>query len=169
MPRVILVDENDTEIGTEEKIKAHEKGLLHRAFSIFIFNSKKELLLQQRALSKYHSAGLWTNTCCSHPSPNELTLRAAHRRLQEEMGFDTDLKELFSFTYNVAMQNGLIEHEFDHVFLGFYEGKVVTNPAEVERFLWINRQALEEKIKKEAHTFTPWFLLCYSNVMNYLD
>jgi len=119
---VVLVDENDNEIGVEEKINAHRKGLLHRAFSIFVFNSKNELLLQKRAADKYHSGGLWSNTCCSHPRPGENLKDAAHRRLQEEMGFDCSLREVFSFLYKKSFDNGLTEHELDHVFFGKFDG-----------------------------------------------
>ncbi|MEK7619489.1 MAG: isopentenyl-diphosphate Delta-isomerase, partial [Patescibacteria group bacterium] len=125
----ILVDETDHEIGTEEKMATHERGLLHRAFSVFVFNASGELLLQQRAFEKYHSAGLWTNTCCSHPRPGEETLAAAYRRLQEEMGFDCPLNEMFTFRYLAPFPNGLTENEVDHVFFGMYDGPVNPNPA----------------------------------------
>jgi isopentenyl-diphosphate Delta-isomerase len=128
---VILVDEQDVEIGSMEKLEVHQKGLLHRAFSVFVFNDKQELLLQQRALEKYHSPALWTNTCCSHPSPGETTISAARRRLQEEMGFDTELDFAFHFTYKAEFENGLTEHEFDHVFIGTFNDHFIPNPAEV--------------------------------------
>lgn len=165
---LILVDEHDNQIGTEEKLKAHVDGSLHRAFSIFIFNNKKELLLQKRAFTKYHCPGLWTNTCCSHPRPNETTMAAAHRRLQEEVGFNTDLQEIFSFIYNVPLSNGLIEHEFDHVFIGVYEGAIEPNPEEVDQTRWISHDALEFEVKNNPEAFTPWFLLCYSKVIHML-
>src|SRR3989344_7340032 len=117
---IILVDENDNQIGIEEKIKAHLDGKLHRAFSIFVFNNKGELLIQQRALDKYHSAGLWTNTCCSHPKPEEQIIEAGHRRLKEEMEFDCELNEAFSFKYKAVFDNGLTENEYDHVLIGYY-------------------------------------------------
>src|SRR4030042_2763439 len=125
MEKIILVDENDREIGTEEKLKTHEQGKLHRAFSIFVFNSKGELLLQRRAKGKYHSGGLWTNTCCSHPREGEKLEEAVHRRLKQEMGLDCPLKEAFSFIYKVRFENGLFEHELDHVFIGRVDGKPV--------------------------------------------
>ena len=140
---VILVDENDQEIGSMEKQEAHEKGLLHRAFSVFVFNENKELLLQQRALTKYHSAGLWTNTCCSHPRIGETIEQAAHRRLTEEMGFDCELITKTSFIYKAAFENGLTEHEFDHVLVGNFNGEISFNPTEVKNFKWINLEELQ--------------------------
>ena len=122
--KVILVNEHDDMVGIMDKMEAHQQGLLHRAFSIFIFNTKGEMLLQQRAFSKYHSGGLWTNACCSHPLPGEKTEDAAQRRLKEEIGFETSLEKIFDFVYKAAFENGLTEHEFDHVFAGEYEGKV---------------------------------------------
>ena len=129
--QLILVDEQDNPIGTCEKMEAHRKGLLHRAFSVFIFDAQGRMLLQQRALSKYHSGGLWTNACCSHPFPGEDNLTAATRRLQEELGFTTSLRKAFDFYYRAAFDNGLTEHEFDHVFVGQYEGTLEVNPQEV--------------------------------------
>src|SRR6186713_1579239 len=119
--KVILVSEHDDMVGIMDKMEAHKQGLLHRAFSVFIFNSKGEMLLQQRAFNKYHSGGLWTNACCGHPSPGEQTVAAARRRLMEEMGFTTGLEELFDFTYQHAFENGLTEHEYDHVFAGTWD------------------------------------------------
>ena len=124
LEEVVLVNEKDEAIGTMEKMAAHEKALLHRAFSVFVFNKNGDLLMQQRAHSKYHSGGLWTNTCCSHPRPGEHVADAANRRLQEEMGFTTSLNKAFDFTYKAAFDNGLTEHEFDHVFIGIYEGPI---------------------------------------------
>jgi len=154
---VILVSEDDIAIGIMEKIEAHQKGLLHRAFSIFIFNEKKELLLQQRALTKYHSSGLWTNTCCSHPRPNETTLQAANRRLNEEMGINTELIFKDFFTYKTTFDNGLTEHEFDHVYFGTFNNNPIINTDEVDSYLWINIEALKEKIKLSPNEFTSWF------------
>ena len=128
---VAIVDENDNEIGEEEKIKALREGKLHRAFSIFVFNSKGQMLIQKRAKEKYHSGGLWTNTCCSHPRPGEPIEKAAHRRLKEEMGFDCEIKEIFSFTYRVKFDNNLFENEYDHAFLGKFDGKPMPNSKEV--------------------------------------
>ena len=124
MEQVILVNEQDEQTGVMEKMEAHQKALLHRAFSVFIFNDKGELLLQQRASDKYHSGGLWTNTCCSHPNPDEETITAAQRRLKEEMGFTTKLSKAFDFIYKSEFSNGLTEHEFDHVFTGYYNGEI---------------------------------------------
>ena len=131
---VILVDEGDNEIGYLDKLEAHQKGILHRAFSILIFNSAGELLLQKRAADKYHSAGLWTNTCCSHPKPNETVANVATRRLQEEMGFVTSVHPAFQFLYKANFENGLTEHEYDHVFIGTYNGAINLNTEEVENY-----------------------------------
>jgi len=156
MEKVILVNKKDKEIGIEEKMKAHKEGKLHRSFSIFIFNSKGELLIQQRAKSKYHSPLLWSNTCCSHPRPNEKLIQAAKRRLKEEMGIECDLKEIFSFIYR-AKSGKWIEHEFDHVFLGKFDGNPKPNKKEVEGFKWINLQALKREMKKHPRKYTFWF------------
>jgi len=154
---VILVDEFDNAVGVMEKLEAHEKGALHRAFSIFIFNDKGELLLQQRALNKYHSAGLWTNTCCSHPRPNEDTLVAANRRLIEEMGFETILTHKTQFIYKTVFDNNLTEHEFDHVFYGTYSKKPTINLNEVEDFVWMAPEKIIAQIKSDPNKFTSWF------------
>ena len=156
MEKVILVDKKDEKVGIEEKIKAHQEGKLHRSFSIFIFNSKGELLIQQRAKSKYHSPLLWSNTCCSHPRPNEKLIEAAKRRLKEEMGVETDLKEIFSFIYR-AKSREWIEHEFDHVFLGKFDGNPKPNKKEVEDFKWINLPDLKKDIKEHPRKYTFWF------------
>ncbi len=155
--KVILVDKNDKEIGVEEKIRAHQEGKLHRAFSIFVFNSKRELLLQKRAKAKYHSGGLWTNTCCSHPTPKESMKEAIHRRLKEEMGFNCDLKKVSSFVYKVNLDNDLSEHELDHVFIGTFDGKPVPNPEEVEGWRWANTEELEKDIRENPNKYTFWF------------
>ncbi len=154
---VILVDELDNEIGLEEKIKAHKRGLLHRAFSIFIFNKKGELLLQQRAKSKYHSGGLWTNTVCSHPLPNEDIFNSTKRRLNEEMGFSVEVREIFSFIYKSEYENGLTEYEYDHVFIGYYDNDPIINKEEVEDFKWITIESLEKDIKENPKNYTTWF------------
>jgi isopentenyl-diphosphate delta-isomerase len=154
---VVLVDENDKEIGTEEKIEAHREGRLHRAFSIFIFNSDGEMLLQRRAYSKYHSGGLWTNTCCSHPRMSETTAEAAHRRLKEELGFDCELKELGHFIYKAKLDHGLTEHELDHVFVGSYDGVLKPSKNEVSEIMWIKTSALRERLRKNPGDFTEWF------------
>ena len=166
--KVILVDENDKEIGTEEKIKAHQEGKLHRAFSIFVFNSRNELLLQKRARTKYHSGGLWTNTCCSHPRPGEVLKEAVHRRLKEEMGFDCQLEEVFSFIYQTKFGNDLFEHEYDHVFLGRFDGQPVLNPQEAEDWQWIGLEELERDIKENPEKYTYWFKIALPKLVSYL-
>src|SRR5687768_1222605 len=133
---VILVNERDEAIGKMEKMEAHRKALLHRAFSVFIFNSNGDMLLQQRADNKYHSAGLWTNACCSHPLPGEETASAAARRLHEELGFSTPLRKAFTFTYRSDFENGLTEHEIDHVFTGIFDGEVFPNESEVKNYTY---------------------------------
>lgn len=163
---LILVDENDNEIGTMPKLEAHQKGLLHRAFSIVISNSHGELLIHQRAMGKYHSEGLWTNTCCSHPLPGETVLEAAHRRLQEEMGFDCELKSQFHFIYKSPLDNDLIEHELDHVLTGKFNGIPQPDPEEVSAYRWISIKDLQAEIKRNPENFTVWFQLI---VQNYPD
>lgn len=153
----ILVDENDLEIGREEKLKTHQLGLLHRAFSIFIFNDNNELLLQKRADSKYHSPGLWTNTCCSHPQPGETVLEAGERRLMEEMGFSTDLVECFSFIYQAKVGEDLVEHEFDHVLFGRYNAHWNYNLSEVSDARFISIEDLSDEIENHPEFFTEWF------------
>jgi len=165
---IILVDKNDRQTGTMEKMEAHEKAELHRAFSIFVFNSKKEMLIQQRAKGKYHCAGLWTNTCCSHPRPGETTETAAHRRLKEEMGFDTGLKEITSFIYKAPFENGLTEHEFDHVFIGTYDGKVKPNKEEVCNWKFIELKNLLEDVKSHPENYTPWFKIILKKVIKHI-
>lgn len=162
---VILVDEKDTPIGLMEKMEAHRKGALHRAFSVFIFNSKGELLLQQRALDKYHSAGQWTNTCCSHPRDGESTLEAANRRLDEEMGLAGDLEYRFHFQYKAAFENGLIEHEIDHVYFGYTDAVPQLNPEEVAAYRYVNLPELQQSIKNQPELYTPWFKLCFDKVV----
>jgi len=155
--QVILVNELDEEIGLMEKLEAHQKGLLHRAFSVFIFNSNNELLLQQRALHKYHSAGLWTNTCCSHPKSGETNLEAANRRLKEEMGFSTDIKLLNSFIYKAEFDNSMIEHEFDYVFTGYFDGTPNINLDEVAHYKWMSIADVKSDIKTNPMLYTAWF------------
>jgi isopentenyl-diphosphate delta-isomerase len=158
---VILVDEQDRELGTLEKMEAHQKALLHRAISVFIINTKGEWLLQQRTLDKYHSKGLWTNTCCSHPMPGETTLQAAHRRLHEEMGLQSDLKEVFSFSYIQELENGLTEHEYDHVFVGVTDDLPEPHPDEVMDFKYISYSDLKKDIVQNPQNYTVWFRLIY--------
>lgn len=154
---VILVNETDEVIGYMKKMEAHTMGLLHRAFSILVFDSESRLLLHQRAKSKYHSGGLWTNTCCSHQHADEDTLTAAHRRLLEEMGFDCDLTEKFSFLYRSEMESGLVEHEFDHVLIGHYDGTVDLNPHEVESYEWLSWEEIRERLENNPEQYTSWF------------
>jgi len=154
---VILVNEKDEAIGRMEKLEAHEKGLLHRAFSIFVFNSKGELLLQRRAQNKYHSAGLWTNTCCSHPLPGENTGDAARRRLKEEMGFVTELKEFSVFTYKSVFENGLTEHEIDHVFTGVFDADPEINTEEVSEFAYKSLLEIRKELALHPENYTTWF------------
>jgi len=163
---VIIVDENDNEVGIEEKMEAHKEGRLHRAFSIFIFNSNGELLIQKRSRSKYHSGGLWSNTCCSHPKPGESIEDAAHRRLREEMGFDCDLKEVFHFIYRANLNNGLTEYELDHVFIGKYDGEVNPNPSEVEDWRWININDLKKDMEQNPNKYTVWFKIALDRVIS---
>jgi isopentenyl-diphosphate Delta-isomerase len=154
---VILVNENDQEVGQMEKLEAHQKGALHRAFSILIFNSKNELLLHQRADDKYHSGGLWTNTCCSHPRIGEETLDAANRRLNEEMGFNTQLTPAFKFIYIAELDAGLTEHELDHVFIGHFEGDFIPNPKEVQNTKWLSISQIQKEINALPESYTEWF------------
>ena len=165
---VILVNEDDQVIGAIEKIEAHRKALLHRAFSVFIFNKKGEILLHKRAESKYHSAGLWTNACCSHPQPGEDTLYSAIKRLKEEMGFTTILKKAFDFVYQSAFDNGLTEHEFDHVYIGEYEGEIIPNPEEVSEYQFLTIEATAERLKVHPEDFTVWFAIAFPKVEAYL-
>jgi len=154
---VILVNESDEAIGTMEKLEAHKKGILHRAFSVFIFNSKNDLLLQQRAYTKYHSAGLWTNTCCSHPRPGEANLVAAQRRLKEEMGMETELVYKTNFIYKTKFDNDLTEHEFDHVFVGNSDKEPLINGEEVNSYRWLSLDQVKAEIKSKPEEYTSWF------------
>jgi isopentenyl-diphosphate delta-isomerase len=164
LTEVVLVDKNDRQTGSMEKLEAHQRGLLHRAFSIFIFNSKGEFLLQQRATGKYHNGGLWTNSCCSHPLPGEDVLTAARRRLREEMGFETELSPLFNFIYKVSFDNGLTEYEFDHVFTGIYEGNITIDKTEVKDFCFKELKDLKASLQTESLKYTEWFKIALPQV-----
>lgn len=168
MTEVILVDDQDNAIGAMEKMEAHRKALLHRAFSVFIFNGDGQMLLQQRAVTKYHSPGLWTNACCSHPLPGEDTMQAALRRLQEEMGFSTPLQKIFDFVYRTPFDNGLTEYEFDHVFSGTYTGIIVPNPDEVEDYCFKSMQEIKETMEQQPHRYTSWFSIAFPMLEAYL-
>ena len=163
MERVILVDENDHELGTMEKMEAHVRGELHRAFSVLAFNSKGEMLIQKRADCKYHSAGLWTNTCCSHPRPGETIEEAARRRIMEEMGLDLHPERAYSFIYRVELDGGLIENELDHVLTATYDGAPSLNPEEAQDWKYINLAELKTRMKTHPHEFTHWFKLIVSH------
>jgi len=159
---VILVNENDEQIGLMPKLEAHQKAMLHRAFSVFIFNDKEQLLLQKRAASKYHSPNLWTNTCCSHQREGETNIEAGKRRLQEEMGFECDLKEVFSFMYKAPFDNGLTEHELDHVMVGFFKDVPNINEEEVATYKWILLEDVRKDIENQPENYTEWFKIIYN-------
>ena len=163
--KVILVDKNDKEVGSMEKQEAHIKGILHRAFSVFIFNDKNELLLQRRAVNKYHSGGLWTNTCCSHPRQNEKTKEAAKRRLFEEMGMHSTLKKQFDFIYKAKLDNNLYEHEFDHVYFGFSSELPQINLEEVEEYAYKSLGEIAKELKTNPEKYTEWFKICFKEVI----
>ncbi|MDZ7291798.1 MAG: isopentenyl-diphosphate Delta-isomerase [candidate division KSB1 bacterium] len=166
---VILVDQHDRQIGIEEKLKAHREGKLHRAFSVFIFNDRGEMLIQRRALHKYHSPGLWTNACCSHPRPGESIEHAANRRLREEMGLTCKLQKVFHFIYRVEFDNGLIEHEFDYVFIGKYEGtgpdELIPDSEEVADYRWLDVETLRREVKAFPEKYTVWFKMALEQVL----
>jgi len=166
--QVILVNEEDEQIGLIGKQEAHEKALLHRAFSVFIFNDAKELLLQQRALHKYHSPGLWTNTCCSHQRDGESSLEAGRRRLLEEMGFNSELKETISFIYKAPFDNGLTEHEFDHVMVGTFNGIPKINKKEVASWKWMSLENIERDIQENPSEYSAWFKIIFVNFYQHI-
>tara|TARA_B100000927_G_scaffold286793_1_gene278796 strand:+ start:43 stop:555 length:513 start_codon:yes stop_codon:yes gene_type:complete len=168
MDDVILVDKEDNQVGLMQKLEAHQKGLLHRAFSVFIFNSEYKLLLQKRAISKYHSGGLWTNTCCSHPREGEDIIDAANRRLSEEMGIKTSLRKVFEFTYRAELDNNLIENEFDHVLYGVYDHDPILNKEEAEDFKWVDMETLKSDISANSDKYTVWFKIAFDYFYNYL-
>jgi len=165
---VILVDEMDNKTGTMEKLEAHRLGTLHRAVSVFIMNSKGEWLLQKRAFSKYHSGGLWTNTCCGHPRPEETNERAANRRLQEEMGLSAGLKEIFQFNYEEKLDNHLTENEIDHVFLGISDEEPVVNPDEVNEWKYVNYKSLVNDMNQFPENYTVWFKIIMNKVNKHI-
>jgi isopentenyl-diphosphate Delta-isomerase len=162
--QVILVDEHDNDRGFMDKMEAHQKGLIHRAFSIFIFNSQGEMLLQQRALNKYHSAGLWSNSCCSHPYPGEEIKEAATRRLNEELGFETPLEKIFDFIYQVSFENGLVENEFDHVFVGHYDGIIKANSEEINDYAFKSMEQIKLEIENAPEIYTAWFNISFPKI-----
>jgi len=165
MDYVIQVDKNDQFEGIIEKIEAHKKGILHRAVSVLIFNSKGEMLLQKRSVNKYHSGGLWSNAACTHPSPDETTEQASLRRLQEEMGISTDLSHLYSFVYKVNLNNGMIEHEFDHVFIGVTDQKPTLNPEEASAFKYLSIQKIKDEMTDSPANFSAWFKLIFDELI----
>ena len=168
MDKLILVNENDVPSGSIEKMEAHHKALLHRAFSVFIFNNKGEMLLQKRALNKYHSAGLWTNACCSHPYEGQDTRAAAEKRLQEEMGFTTPLTKAFEFIYKAPFENGLTEFEYDHVFTGKYDDSIIPDKSEVEDFCFMGMESIKESIQLHPQKYTVWFKIAFPKMESYL-
>lgn len=167
--KVILVDANDNPIGLMNKLEAHEKAVLHRAFSVFILNDKKELMLQQRAHHKYHSPLLWTNTCCSHQRENETNIQAGTRRLREEMGFVTELKEMFHFIYKAPFDNGLTEHELDHVMIGYYNDVPVINDDEVESWKWMKIEDIKNDMITNPDIYTVWFKIIFEEFYHHFD
>ncbi|WP_343488469.1 isopentenyl-diphosphate Delta-isomerase [Allomuricauda sp. d1] len=166
--RVILVDENDNQIGLMPKLEAHEKAALHRAFSVFVMNDKGETMLQQRAADKYHSPKLWTNTCCSHQREGESNIAAGKRRLKEEMGFETELKELFSFIYKAPFDNGLTEHELDHVMIGYYNNEPNINSDEVADWKWMLPSEIKSDIDEHPEKYTAWFKIIFQRFYDHL-
>ncbi|WP_166965723.1 isopentenyl-diphosphate Delta-isomerase [Yeosuana marina] len=166
---VILVNESDEQIGLMPKMEAHEKALLHRAFSVFIFNDKNQLMLQQRALDKYHSPGLWTNTCCSHQREGESNIQAGMRRLQEEMGFVVDLQESISFIYKAPFDNGLTEHEYDHIVIGKYNGTPEINPDEVADWKWMSLEDVKIDMVKNPQLYTEWFKIIFEKFYQHIN
>ncbi|WP_299112898.1 isopentenyl-diphosphate Delta-isomerase [uncultured Winogradskyella sp.] len=167
--QVILVNEFDEQIGLMPKLEAHEKAVLHRAFSVFVFNNKNELMLQQRALHKYHSPGLWTNTCCSHQRDGETNIEAGTRRLQEEMGFVTSLEETTSFIYKAPFDNGLTEHELDHIMIGYYQDTPVINTDEVAAWKWMPLEDVKADMKKNPQEYTAWFKIIFEKFYEHIN
>ncbi len=166
---VILVNEQDEQVGTMDKMEAHRRALLHRAFSVFIFSSKGEMLLQQRSQNKYHSGGLWTNACCSHPLPGETTMEGAERRLREELGFTLALNKAFEFIYKTVFDNGLTEYEYDHVFIGQYEGAIYPDPEEVSDYCYKSIEDIRISLSSHSHKYTEWFKIAFPKIEYYLQ
>ncbi len=169
MQELILVDELDNAVGSMEKMEAHVAGALHRAYSVFIFNFDGKMLLQQRALAKYHSGGLWTNACCSHPYLGQEMQQAAAQRLFDEMGFTCDIEKIFEFTYKATFDNGLIEHEYDHVFIGYYDDVITPNKDEVENFTFATLAEITEGIAANPEIYTAWFKIAFPLVVQHLE
>ena len=167
--KVILVNEKDEQIGLMPKLEAHKKAVLHRAFSVFVLNSKNEIMLQQRAHHKYHSPLLWTNTCCSHQRDGETNIQAGTRRLEEEMGFVTNLKELFNFIYKAPFDNGLTEHELDHVMIGYYNDEPKINLDEVERWKWMTIEEVQLDMQNNPDIYTVWFKIIFDKFYHFLE
>ncbi|PWI31392.1 isopentenyl-diphosphate delta-isomerase [Flavobacteriaceae bacterium LYZ1037] len=167
--QVILVNENDEQIGLMPKLEAHQKALLHRAFSVFVFNDKNELMIQQRAAHKYHSPNLWTNTCCSHQRDGESNIEAGKRRLHEEMGFVTALEESISFIYKAPFDNGLTEHEYDHVMIGYYNESPKINPDEVANWKWMSLDAVKSDMKIHPEIYTEWFKIIFDKFYEHIN
>ncbi len=168
MDKLILVDSNDVQTGTIEKMEAHRSALLHRAFSIFIFNSKGDMLLHQRAENKYHSGGLWTNACCSHPYEGQEIMAAAEKRLQHEMGFAVPLTKAFEFIYKAPFDNGLTEYEYDHVFIGKYDGEIFPDKEEVKDFCFIGMDEIKSSLQSHPQKYTEWFKIAFPKMEEYL-
>lgn len=166
---VILVDENDRQVGLMPKMEAHEKALLHRAFSVFVFNDQNQLMIQRRAAHKYHSPGLWTNTCCSHQREGETNIEAGKRRLMEEMGFTTSLTENISFIYKAPFDNGLTEHEYDYILLGDYNDEPNINPDEVSEWKWMSLEDIEKDMKVHPEHYTEWFKIVFDKFYNQIE
>jgi isopentenyl-diphosphate delta-isomerase len=167
--RVVLVNEHDEPIGIEDKSRAHLLGTLHRAFSVFILNPAGQLLLQKRALTKYHSRGLWSNTCCGHPRPHETISHASRRRLREEMGFESNLREVFSFLYRANLEDGLIENELDHVLVGQFEGVPAPNPSEISEWRWVDVAGLSVDLRRNPENYTCWFRISFDRFLRVLQ
>jgi isopentenyl-diphosphate delta-isomerase len=167
--KVILVNEHDEPIGLMPKMEAHEKAVLHRAFSVFVLNDQKEIMLQQRAAHKYHSPLLWTNTCCSHQRAGETNLEAGKRRLSEEMGFETELKELFHFIYKAPFDNGLTEHELDHVMIGYYQKEPQINTEEVASWKWMSVESVKDDMIQNPNNYTVWFKIIFDKFYHYIE